>query len=71
MTKSELSVLIDQKYKEAFSELSVIDELKDYCDENGKLSPEKAINFTLFTSCKVTAKALNKVLSDVLELDDQ
>lgn len=71
MTKSELSVLIDQKYKEAFSELPVTDELKDYCDESGKLSPEKAINFALFTSCKVTAKALNKVLSDVLELDDQ
>lgn len=70
MTKSELSVLINQKYKEALSELSVIDELKDYCDENGKIALPEAINFSLFTSCKVTAKALNKILSDVLEFDD-
>lgn len=70
MTKSELSVLIDQKYKEAFSELSLIDEIKDCSDESGKIALSDAINFSLLTSCKITAKALNKVLSDVLELDD-
>lgn len=73
MTKSELAILIDASYKNALSEVSasISKEIKGFSNENGELTVGEAIPFALHLSCLATSKVLNKVLSDVLELDDQ
>ena len=72
MTKSELQALIAEQSNEALvqSISTIKDDLTQFSDKNGTVHLAGAIAYCLSSCSKITAMTLERVLPDVLKLDD-